>query len=71
MKLKELLRGKNAHVNLIPVNPTPENQYRETTESNIHRFQKILEEGQITVTRRREMGRDISGACGQLVRRRS
>ena len=70
-ELRELLRGKNAHVNLIPVNPTPENQYQETTESSIHRFQKILEEGQITVTRRREMGRDISGACGQLVRRRS
>ena len=70
-ELIELLRGKNAHVNLIPVNPTPENQYRETSESSIHRFQKILEEGRITVTRRREMGRDISGACGQLVRRRS
>ena len=70
-ELRELLHGKNAHVNLIPVNPTPENQYQETTESSIHRFQKILEEGQITVTKRREMGRDISGACGQLVRRRS
>ncbi|MBR5931168.1 MAG: 23S rRNA (adenine(2503)-C(2))-methyltransferase RlmN [Lachnospiraceae bacterium] len=70
-ELAALLKGKNAHVNLIPVNPTPENRYQETKEADIARFRKILEDGQITVTRRREMGRDISGACGQLVRRRS
>ena len=40
-------------------------------EKEIRLFTQILEDSQITVTRRREMGRDISGACGQLVRRSS
>ena len=56
----------NAHVNLIPVNPTPENNYGQAKEKDIQVFKDILEEGGITTTRRREMGRDISGACGQL-----
>ncbi len=68
-ELANLLKGKNAHVNLIPVNPTPENNYGAAKEKDIKAFQKILEENNITTTRRREMGRDISGACGQLVRR--
>lgn len=70
-ELAKRLKGKGAHVNLIPVNPTPENHYREAKEKDIRIFQQILEEEQVTVTRRREMGRDISGACGQLVRRSS
>lgn len=60
------LKGMNAHVNLIPVNPTPENNYGQAKEKDIQVFKDILEEGGITTTRRREMGRDISGACGQL-----
>ena len=70
-ELAKRLKGKGAHVNLIPVNPTPENHYREAKEKDIRAFAAIPEENQITVTRRREMGRDISGACGQLVRRSS
>ena len=64
--LAALLKGKNAHVNLIPVNPTPYNDYGAAKEKDIARFRAILEKEGITVTRRREMGRDISGACGQL-----
>ena len=60
------LKGMNAHVNLIPVNPTPENNYGQAKEKDIQVFKDILEQGGITTTRRREMGRDISGACGQL-----
>lgn len=70
-ELAARLKGKGTHVNLIPVNPTPENHYREAKEKDIRAFAAILEENHITVTRRREMGRDISGACGQLVRRNS
>ncbi|MBQ1285066.1 MAG: 23S rRNA (adenine(2503)-C(2))-methyltransferase RlmN [Lachnospiraceae bacterium] len=70
-ELAKRLKGKGAHVNLIPVNPTPENHYHEAKEKEIRLFTQILEDSQITVTRRREMGRDISGACGQLVRRSS
>ena len=69
-ELAKLLKGKGAHVNLIPVNPTPENRYGAAKEKDIERFRKILEDEGVTTTRRREMGRDISGACGQLVRRK-
>ncbi len=69
-ELAKRLKGRNAHVNLIPVNPTPENNYGAAKEKDIEAFQKILENEGVTTTRRREMGRDISGACGQLVRRK-
>ncbi|MCQ2512864.1 MAG: 23S rRNA (adenine(2503)-C(2))-methyltransferase RlmN [Lachnospiraceae bacterium] len=70
-ELADLLKGKGTHVNLIPVNPTPENNYGAAKEKDIKKFQEILEKEHVTATRRREMGRDISGACGQLVRRKS
>ena len=65
-ELASRLKGMNAHVNLIPVNPTPENNYGQAKEKDINTFKAILEKAGIAVTRRREMGRDISGACGQL-----
>ncbi len=65
-ELASRLKGRNAHVNLIPVNPTPENDYGAAAEKDIRRFLEILEEEGIQATRRREMGRDIDGACGQL-----
>ena len=68
-ELAGLLKGKNAHVNLIPVNPARGGPIREAKEKDIIQFQTILEQAGVTATRRREMGRDISGACGQLVRR--
>ena len=60
------LAGKNAHVNLIPVNPAPGNDYGAAKEKDIKRFTEVLEKKGIQTTRRREMGRDIDGACGQL-----
>ncbi|MCF0142445.1 MAG: 23S rRNA (adenine(2503)-C(2))-methyltransferase RlmN, partial [Parasporobacterium sp.] len=68
-ELAKRLKGLNAHVNLIPVNPTPENNYGEAKERDIKVFMDILEKKGIQVTRRREMGRDIEGACGQLKRK--
>lgn len=62
------LRGMGAHVNLIPVNPTEKNMVP-SDERSISNFKNILEGAHITVTRRRELGRDIDGACGQLKRR--
>ena len=56
----------NCHVNLIPVNPIQEREYRQTERAEIDRFKKVLEKNGINVTIRREMGRDIQGACGQL-----
>ncbi len=55
-----------AHVNLIPVNPIKERDYRETAHTEVVAFKNKLEKSRINVTIRREMGRDIDGACGQL-----
>lgn len=65
-ELAERLRGIPCLVNLIPVNPVAENSFRSPTASESARFKKSLEKYGINVTIRREMGRDIDGACGQL-----
>lgn len=57
------------HVNLIPVNPIREREYESPDRSTLYSFKDILEKNGINVTIRREMGRDISSACGQLRRR--
>ena len=67
-ELTRLIRGMNCHVNLIPVNPIKERDYKESTGAAIQAFKNKLEKNGINVTIRREMGRDINGACGQLRR---
>ena len=67
-KLAKLLKGKNCHVNLIPVNPVKERNFRRSERSQILEFKNLLEKYGINATIRREMGRDINGACGQLRR---
>ena len=64
--LVKLLRGMNCHVNLIPVNPIKERDYEQSEHRAIAEFKNKLEKCGINVTIRREMGRDIDGACGQL-----
>lgn len=68
-ELARLIRGMNCHVNLIPVNPVRERDYRQPKEAAVEQFRKFLEERGIAVTVRRELGRDIDGACGQLRRK--
>lgn len=63
------LRGMQCHVNLIPLNPVEERQLRGVTRAQAAKFLEQLEELHISATLRREMGADISGACGQLRRR--
>lgn len=65
-KLTELIKDMHGHVNLIPVNPIRERDYRQSGREAIESFQAYLEKHGINVTVRREMGRDIGGACGQL-----
>ncbi|MCR5053319.1 MAG: 23S rRNA (adenine(2503)-C(2))-methyltransferase RlmN [Lachnospiraceae bacterium] len=65
-ELSELIRGINCHVNLIPVNPIKERTYRESDKMGVLAFKNSLERNGINVTIRREIGRDIDGACGQL-----
>ena len=65
-----LLAGPvHAHVNLIPVNPIKERTFLPSDRKRIRAFQNKLEKNGINVTIRREMGRDIDGACGQLRRK--
>ena len=66
--LAKLLKGRNCHLNLIPVNPIKERDYRKPSRQNAVKFQNKLEKNGINVTIRREMGSDIDGACGQLRR---
>ncbi len=68
-ELTRLLKGMNCHINLIPVNPIKEREFKSTDRLRVLEFQKKLEKNGINVTIRREMGRDIDGACGQLRRR--
>ena len=67
-QLGGLIKDMNCHVNLIPVNPIAERDYVPSKEGRIAAFKNKLEKNRINVTIRREMGRDIQGACGQLRR---
>lgn len=67
--LGKLIKGINCHVNLIPVNPIKERDFRQSKQEAVDRFKNKLEKYGINVTIRREMGRDIDGACGQLRKR--
>ena len=57
------------HVNLIQVNPIKERDFVQSEAVRIQAFRNKLEKSKINVTIRREMGRDIDGACGQLRRK--
>ena len=65
-KLILLLKGKNAHVNLIPVNPVKHENFTRPDEEELAAFQKTLVKSGINATIRKSMGADIEGACGQL-----
>lgn len=67
--LCKLVAGLNCHINLIPVNPIQERDYIASERRDVLNFQSRLEKKHINATVRREMGRDIDGACGQLRRR--
>ena len=67
--LTGILRHRNCHLNLIPVNPVRERDYQRPTSENALEFKNKLEKNGINVTIRRERGSDIDGACGQLRRR--
>ena len=65
-QLAGLVHGLNCHINLIPVNPIKERNFVQSDKKVIENFKNKLEKYRINVTIRREMGRDIDGACGQL-----
>ncbi len=64
--LGSLLVGRNAHVNLIPLNPTPGSLW-DASEPQVEReFVRRLRAAGVPTTVRDTRGRDIDGACGQL-----
>lgn len=68
-ELIALLRHRNCHINLIPVNPIKERDFQKPSKKIAQEFKNKLEKHGINATIRREMGSDIDGACGQLRRR--
>ncbi|WP_375804188.1 MULTISPECIES: 23S rRNA (adenine(2503)-C(2))-methyltransferase RlmN [unclassified Carboxydocella] len=68
-QLGSLLRGRLAHVNLIPINPVPEYDWERPEQQEIARFRRIVETYGLEVSVRRELGQEIDAACGQLRRR--
>jgi 23S rRNA (adenine2503-C2)-methyltransferase len=65
-KLAGLLAGRLAHVNLIPLNPTPGSRWTASSPAATQEFVAVLEAARIPVTVRDTRGREIDGACGQL-----
>ncbi len=68
-ELIRILKKRNCHLNLIPVNPIKERNYEKPSKKSAENFKNLFEKQKINVTIRREMGSDIDGACGQLRRR--
>lgn len=64
------IRGMLCHVNLIPANCIEGTGFKPSARMNMEVFKSLLENSGITVTIRRELGKDIDAACGQLRRRR-
>ena len=64
--LGTLLAGRLAHVNLIPLNPTPGSKWTATEPAVQREFVRRLEAHGVPVTVRDTRGREIDGACGQL-----
>ncbi len=67
-ELVSVIKDTKGHVNLIPINPIKERSFKQTAMPKAVAFNKFLEKNGINATIRRELGRDIDGACGQLRR---
>ena len=65
-RLASLLAGRLAHVNLIPLNPTPGSRWTASDPGVAAEFQDRLASRGIPVTVRDTRGTQIDGACGQL-----
>ena len=65
-ELAQLVGGMQCHVNLIPLNRVEESPLKPASAKAVQEFLDTLTSLRISATCRREMGTDISGACGQL-----
>ena len=64
--LGRMLKNRAAHVNLIPLNPTPGSKWTASRREDEAEFVRVLESYGVPVTVRDTRGREIDGACGQL-----
>lgn len=64
--LASLIKDLNCHVNLIPVNPIKERNFRSSDKTAVIAFKNKLEKNHINATVRRTLGSDVNAACGQL-----
>ena len=65
-QLAELLAGIDAHINLIPLNPTEGYEGATSSEEAAQRFKKILQAAGFPCTLRQSRGIDVAAGCGQL-----
>lgn len=65
-QLAELLHGLLAHVNLIPLNPTPGSPWSGSPDERVYAFRERLKAAGIPTTVRLRRGIDIAAGCGQL-----
>ncbi|MPZ72266.1 MAG: 23S rRNA (adenine(2503)-C(2))-methyltransferase RlmN [Nitriliruptorales bacterium] len=65
-QLADLVRGLGAHVNLIPMNPTPAVPWKAPSGNAQHAFRATLQQSGVSATIRRNRGTEIDAACGQL-----
>lgn len=65
-QLAQYLKDLKCNINLIPYNPTAQNDYKRPSNNSIMRFKALLEHSGKKVTVRLERGGDIDAACGQL-----
>lgn len=65
-EIRDLLKGMNAYVNLIPYNQVKEKDFETSSDENALRFYDLLKKNHVAVTLRQKKGDDIDAACGQL-----
>lgn len=68
-ELADIAGPLGAHVNLIPLNPTPGYAVLGSPAERVRRFRDLLVELGVNATVRRNRGTDIAAACGQLAAR--
>ncbi len=65
-ELANYLKDIKCNINLIPYNPTEQNDYKRPSNNSIMKFKALMEHSGKKVTVRLERGADIDAACGQL-----
>jgi 23S rRNA (adenine2503-C2)-methyltransferase len=70
-ELSRFVRGMNVKVNLIPLNAAEEIPFERCEDNAILRFQEVLIRNGVATFIRKNRGNDISGACGQLMKKSS